>query len=233
MFTNAYPDAGPIPWIQKHPHAQHAVELNVTSPHWRALRSQGNLPFIGSVSEITRVIDAIHNGDPRAAAELLPLVYDELRQLAAHKMANEAPGHTLQPTALVHEAWMRLGGSDGPSFQNRAHFFGAAAEAMRRILIERARRRLAAKRGAGAAPIELDKIEIPSPVADDDQLLAVNEALEKFAALDPRKAELVKLRYFVGLSFEEAAAALGIAVPTAKQWWAYARAWLSVEMRRT
>ena len=121
-------------------------------------------------------------------------------------MANEAAGHTLQPTALVHEAWLRLGGNDAPSFQNRAHFFGAAAEAMRRILIERARRRIAAKRGAGAAVVDVDEIEIPSPVADDDQLLAVNEALEKFAAL-------------------------GIAVPTAKQWWAYARAWLTVELR--
>src|SRR6185436_17541894 len=158
-------------------------------------------------------------------------VYEELRRLAAQKMANEAAGHTLQPTALVHETWLRLGGSDTPSFQNRAHFFGAAAEAMRRILIERARRRVAAKRGGGAAMVDLEGIEIPSPVADDDQLLAVNEALEKFAAIEPRKAELVKLRYFVGMTFDEAAPALGIAVPTAKQWWAYARAWLTVELR--
>ena len=147
------------------------------------------------------------------------------------RMANEAPGQTLQPTALVHEAWLRLGGSEVPSFQNRAHFFGAAAEAMRRILIERARRRLAAKRGSGVVAVELDEVEIPSPAADDDKLLAVNEVLERFAALDPRKAELVNLRYFVGMSFDEAAAALGIAVPTAKQWWAYARAWLTVELR--
>ena len=162
---------------------------------------------------------------------MLPLVYDELRKLAAHRMAGEAAGQTLQPTALVHEAWLRLGGSDAPGFQNRAHFFGAAAEAMRRILIERARRRLAAKRGGGVVAVELDEIAIPPPTADDDQLLAVNEALEKFAALDPCKAELVKLRYFVGMSFDEAATALGIAVPTAKQWWAYARAWLTVELR--
>lgn len=183
------------------------------------------------MSELTRVLDRVQQGDTRAAGELLPLVYDELRQLASAKMAREAAGHTLQPTALVHEAWLRLGGNAAPSFQNRAHFFGAAAEAMRRILIERARRRLAAKRGGGTAPVDLDEIEIPSPVADDDQLLAVNEALEKFAVLDPRKAELVKLRYFVGMSFDEAATALGIAVPTAKQWWAYARAWLTVELR--
>jgi RNA polymerase sigma factor (TIGR02999 family) len=183
------------------------------------------------MSEITRVLNSVQQDGADAADELLPLVYQELRKLAAQKMANEAVGHTLQPTALVHEAWLRLGGSEAPSFQNRAQFFGAAAEAMRRILIERARRRLAAKRGGGTVPVDLDEIEIPSPAADDDQLLAVNGALEKFAALDPRKAELVKLRYFVGMSFDETATALGIAVPTAKQWWAYARAWLTVELR--
>ena len=183
------------------------------------------------MSDITRVLNLVQQGDARAAGELLPLVYDELRRLATQKMTREAAGHILQPTALVHEAWLRLGGSEAPSFQNRAHFFGAAAEAMRRILIERARRRLAVKRGGGIAPVALDEIEIPSPTADDDQLLAVNEALEKFAALEPRMAELVKLRYFVGMSFDEAATALGIAVPTAKQWWAYARAWLTVELR--
>jgi RNA polymerase sigma factor (TIGR02999 family) len=183
------------------------------------------------VSEFTHILERVEHGDPKAAGELLPMVYEELRRLAAQKMAHEAAGHTLQPTALVHEAWLRLGGSETPVFQNRAHFFGAAAEAMRRILIEHARRRLAAKRGAGVAVVELDGLEISCPVADDDQLLAMNEALEKLAAVDPRKAELVKLRYFVGMNFEEAASALGIAVPTAKQWWAYARAWLTVEMR--
>ena len=159
------------------------------------------------------------------------MVYEELRRVAAQKMARESAGQTLQPTALVHEAWLRLGGDEAPSFENRAHFFGAAAEAMRRILIERSRRRLAAKRGGGAEVVDLDALEISSPVADDDQLLALNDALEKLATIDPRKAELVKLRYFVGMNFEETAAALGIAVPTAKQWWSYARAWLKVEMR--
>ena len=183
------------------------------------------------MNSFTQILERVEHGDSGATAELLPLVYDELRRLAAQKMVHEAAGHTLQPTALVHEAWLRLGGNEAPAFQNRAHFFGAAAEAMRRILIEHARRRLAAKRGAGVEAVDLDGLEISSPVADDDQLLAVNEALEKFAAVDPRKAELVKLRYFVGLNFEEAAAALGIAVPTAKQWWAYARAWLTVEIR--
>lgn len=183
------------------------------------------------MSDVTRVLDRSQQGDPKAAGELLPLVYDELRRLAASKMACEPQGHTLQPTALVHEAWLRLTGNAQAGFHNRSHFFSAAAEAMRRILIERARRRVAAKRGAGATMVDLDEIEIPSPVADDDQLLAINEALEKFAVLDPRKAELVKLRYFVGMSFDEAATVLGIAVPTAKQWWAYARAWLTVELR--
>lgn len=183
------------------------------------------------MSGITHILGRLEQGDAKAAGELLPLVYDELRRIAANKMANEAPGQTLQPTSLVHEAWLRLGGNDAPGFRSRGHFFGAAAEAMRRILIERARRRLAVKRGGGVVLEELDEFAIPPAAADDDQLLAVNEALEKFAVLDPRKAELVKLRYFVGMSFEEAATALGIAVPTAKQWWAYARAWLTVELR--
>jgi RNA polymerase sigma factor (TIGR02999 family) len=186
--------------------------------------------YAGGVSEFTHILERVEQGDTQAAAKLIPLVYDELRRLAAQKMSGEAAGHTLQPTALVHEAWLRLGGEDAPAFQNRAHFFGAAAEAMRRILIEHARRRLAAKRGSGVTPLDADELEISSPMADDDQLLAVNDALEKFSTVDARKAELVKLRYFVGLNFEEAAAALGIAVPTAKQWWAYARAWLTVEM---
>jgi RNA polymerase sigma factor (TIGR02999 family) len=183
------------------------------------------------MSDVTQLLQAASAGDPQAAEELLPLVYEELRRLAAQKMAGEARVQTLQPTALVHEAWLRLAGDEAARFENRAHFFGAAAEAMRRILIDRARRRLAAKRGSGVTPSDVDEIEIPSPASDDDSLLRVNEALEKFTVIDPRKAELVKLRYFVGMNFEESAAALGIAVPTVKQWWAYARAWLSVEMR--
>ena len=157
---------------------------------------------------------------------MLPLVYAELRQLARAKMAREQPGHTLQPTALVHEAWLRLGVQ---SFENRAHFFAAAAEGMRRILVDRARRRLAAKRSAGGECADVDEIEIPAPVPDD-QLLAVNDAVARFAEVDARKAELVKLRYFVGMNFEQAAEVLGIAVPTAKQWWTYSRAWLRAEL---
>ena len=148
-------------------------------------------------------------------------------------MAGEAPGQTLQPTALVHEAWLRLGADAQPTWQSRGHFFAAAAEAMRRILVERARRRTALKRGGGADRVSLDEVEIPVYLADDDLLLAVHEALEKLAAVRPRQAELVKLRYFTGMTFEEAASVLGIAVPTAKDWWAFARAWLAVELRPT
>lgn len=185
-------------------------------------------------SEVTRILDRARQGDSQAAAELLPLVYDELRRLAAQRMAAESSTQTLQPTALVHEAWLRLTGNNGQKeFANRAHFFGAAAEAMRRILIERARRRLATKRGGGAPHVDMHELEIAAPLNDDEALLRLDEALEQYAALDPRKAQLVKLRYFVGLNYEEAAAALGIAVPTAKEWWAYARAWLAVEMQTT
>jgi RNA polymerase sigma factor (TIGR02999 family) len=181
------------------------------------------------MSEAKHILKRAGQGDPQAAEELLPLVYAELRRLAAQKMAAESPGHTLQPTALVHEAWLRLAGEK--EFANRAHFFGAAAEAMRRILIERARRRMTAKRGGGVERVDADEMEIATPAVDDEALLRLNEALEKFAAVDARKAGLVKLRYFAGMNYEETAAALGIAVPTAKEWWAYARAWLAVEMR--
>lgn len=184
------------------------------------------------MSELTVILRRIRQGEDSAVEELMPLVYGELRRMAAGRMSRESAGQTLQPTALVHEAWLRLAGDSGPHFQNRSHFFAAAAEAMRRILVERARRRTAAKRGAGAPHADVDQFDIPSPTADDDHLLAVHEALERFAALDSRKAELVKLRYFVGTSFEETASALGITVPVAKQWWAFARAWLSVEMKR-
>ena len=180
------------------------------------------------MSDVTQILSAVERGE-RRAEELLPLVYAELRRLAAHRLAGERNEHTLQPTALVHEAWLKIAGADARTWQGRQHFFAAAAEAMRHILVDRARRRQAAKRGAGAQHIDADEVDIPAP-APDDQLLAVHEALAKFAAVDARKAELVKLRYFVGLSFEETAETLGIAVPTAKQWWAYARAWLRVEI---
>ncbi len=184
------------------------------------------------MSDVTQLLQAAATGDSRAAAELLPLVYDELRRLAAHRLANERNGHTLQPTALVHEVWLKISRDEQRAWNGRQHFFAAAAEAMRRILVDNARRRLAAKRGAGEVCQDADELEIPAP-GPDDQLLAVHEALEKFATLDARKGELVKLRYFVGMTFEEAAVALDIAVPTAKQWWAYSRAWLRVEIAAT
>ena len=190
-----------------------------------------NCIVCGHMHDVTSLLGDAAAGDAHALNMLYEQVYAELRAIAANKMASERNGHTLQPTALVNEAYLRMAGSKEIKFENRAHFFSAAAEVMRRILIERACRRLAAKRGAGVEPIPLDDLELPSPVASDDQLLAMDDALQKFAALDPRKAELVKLRYFVGMSFEETAAALEIAVPTAKQWWAFARAWLAVEMR--
>jgi len=181
------------------------------------------------MSEATQLLCAIESGDPKAAEQLLPLVYQELRRLAASRMAHEAAGQTLQPTALVHEAWLRLVGNQTPTFQNRAHFFAAAAEAMRRILIERARRRQAACHGGGQQRVELEQVELPFP-GDDEQILAVDDALEQLAAAHPQEAEVVKLRYFVGLTHEEVADALGISVRTAKSYWAHARAWLFHEI---
>ena len=174
---------------------------------------------------VTQVLEAARQGDPQAATQLLPLVYTELRKLAAAKMARELPGQTLQPTALVHEAWLRVSGPGHTNYQNRAHFFSAAAEAMRRILIDNARRKQAQRHGGGQARVDLEEADIVAP-GDDEQLLAIHEALDQFAALDPAKAELVKLRYFVGLAFAEAAEVLGVSEVTAKRDWALARAWL-------
>ena len=181
------------------------------------------------MSEATLLLNAIESGDAKAADQLLPLVYEELRRLAASKMAHEAAGQTLQPTALVHEAWLRLVGNQNPTFRNRAHFFAAAAEAMRRILIERARQRQAVRHGGGQQRVDLEQVELPFP-GDDNQLLAVNDALDKLAAAHPVEAQVVKLRYFIGLTHDEAAAALGISVRTAKSYWAHARAWLFQEI---
>jgi len=183
------------------------------------------------VSDVTRILQAAQQGDPTAADQLLPLVYDELRRLAASKMANEASGHTLQPTALVHEAWMRLVGTDNPTFAGRAHFFAASAEAMRRILIDRARRKNALRHGGKQERVDVQNVDLASPDADD-QLLAVNEALDKLAAQDPIEAQLVKLRYFIGLTVDEAASLLEISPRTARNYWAHARTWLYHEITR-
>ena len=168
---------------------------------------------------------------PRAPAEvsaadaLLSLVYEELRKLAADRMANEAAGHTLQPTALVHEAWLRLMRSDAQQFENRAHFFAAAAEAMRRILIDHARRKSARKHGGNLERVDLEQIDLPTR-AEDDTLLRVNDSLDALAREDPKAAELVKLRFFGGLSVEESAGVLGVSDRTARRYWRFARAWL-------
>lgn len=177
------------------------------------------------MSEATRLLNAIESGNAMAADRLLPLVYEELRRLAARKMSGEAPGQTLQPTVLVHEAWLRLVGRDDPKFKGRAHFFAAAAEAMRQILIDRARRKRSLKRGGGAPNVNLEQVDVAAR-ADDETLLLIDEALEKLAREDARAAELVKLRFFAGLTNEEAARALGISERSAKRYWTFARAWL-------
>jgi RNA polymerase sigma factor (TIGR02999 family) len=175
------------------------------------------------------MLDAIKEGDPQAADQLLPLVYSELRQLAHARMAQEKPGQTLQPTALVHEAWLKLG--EGSRFENRAHFFAAAAEAMRRILIDRARRKLTVRHGGGQQNLDVDEFEIAAPMESEDTLLAVHEALASFEKEDPQKAALVKLRFFAGLTLAEAGAVLGYCDRTAKRHWVYAKAWLTDAMR--
>jgi RNA polymerase sigma factor (TIGR02999 family) len=183
------------------------------------------------MSDVTRILSAIEQGDPHAAAELLPLVYDELRRLAAAQMAEERPGQTLQPTALVHEAYLRLvSGGQTAAWDHRGHFFAAAAEAMRRILIDAARRKLTGKHGGDRRRVDLDCLEAAAPSRDAD-LVALDEALTKFAAEDPVKAKLVTLRYFAGLSVEAAAEALGLSRATAARYWHYARTWLYCELR--
>ena len=196
-----------------------------TSGAWHGHRLSSAGFRAKNMSDATVMLAAIKAGDSKAAEELLVLVYDELRRLAASKLAHESPGQTLQPTALVHEAWLRLVGGNTPSFKDREHFFRASAEAMRRILIDRARRKLTIRHGGEFQRVDLDGFDLAAP-AVDNQLLAVNEALDKFASEHPVQAELVKLRYFAGLSHQEAAEALGIGRRAADRLWALARAWL-------
>lgn len=186
--------------------------------------------MVYTMSQLTRVLDQIQQGNEKAADELLPLVYEELRKLAAHKMAGEAPGQTLQPTALVHEAWLRLTGAENKTWDSQGHFFAAAAEAMRRILIERARAKSRLRRGSRAEHVPLDHVTIASE-DPSETVLAINEALDRLTARDPFKAEVVKMRYFVGLSQDEIARALGVSEPTVRRHWAIARAWLYAEMK--
>jgi RNA polymerase sigma factor (TIGR02999 family) len=183
------------------------------------------------MNEVTRILSAIEHGDPQAVEKLLPLVYDELRKLAAQRMTQEKPGQTLQATALVHDAYLRLvGPDDAQKWDSRGHFFAAAAEAMRRILIDNARRKRTEKHGGQRERLDLDAVDIMADAPSED-LLALDEALTKFAAEDPIKAEVVKLRYFAGLSEEEAARALGISRTTAHRHWHYAKVWLFRELR--
>jgi RNA polymerase sigma factor (TIGR02999 family) len=182
------------------------------------------------MSEVTRILSAIEQGDPHAAEQLLPLVYDELRRLAAARMAHEKPGQTLDATALVHEAYLRLvGAGANKRWDGRGHFFAAAAEAMRRILVENARRKKSLKRGGDRHREELDGDRLVAPMPRED-LLALDEALARLADRDPVKADLVKLRYFAGLTLDQAAAALSLSPATADRYWAYARAWLHQEI---
>jgi RNA polymerase sigma factor (TIGR02999 family) len=184
------------------------------------------------MSDVTQILRQIESGDPAAAEHLLPLVYDELRQLAAARLTREQPGRTLQATALVHEAWLRLvGGNQDQNWESRGHFFAAAAEAMRRILIDVAREKQSLRRGGAHQRESIELAELPAPEIPAD-VLALNEALERFEQLDPAKAALVKLRYFAGLTIPEAAAALGVSTTTADRHWAYARAWLHAEIRK-
>lgn len=184
------------------------------------------------MSDVTRLLIAMQDGDPGAASQLLPLVYDELRRLAAQKLAHENPGQTLQPTALVHEAYLRLVGTEEPSrdWQGRGHFFAAAAEAMRRILVENARRKRSHKRGGGRTRLALDPDQVAAPEVSAD-FLALDEALTKLAASEPRVAQLVQLRYFGGLTIKQAAEVLNISTRTANADWAYARSWLLATIR--
>ena len=185
------------------------------------------------MSDVTRILTAIEQGDANAADQLLPLVYEELRRLAARKMSAELPGQTLQATALVHEAYIRLVGSQAPGWKGRTHFFAAAAEAMRRILIDNARRKKSIRYGGGRHKIDLDEAAPPGDNQTHfDDVLALDEALEKLSAKDKVKADLVKLRYFAGLTSEQAAEVLGISHNTADQYWAYARSWLRLEITK-
>jgi RNA polymerase sigma factor (TIGR02999 family) len=184
-----------------------------------------------TMNNLTEKLQAVAQDDRKASDELLPVVYEELRRLAAWKMSHEVPGHTLQATALVHEAWLRLAGQQGQQWQNRTHFFGAAAEAMRRILIESARRKKRLKHGGEYERVNLEHVELPSPMPDEE-LLALDEALDKLAEIDGRAAEVVKLCFFAGLTQPQAAKELGISLATVERSWAFARAWLFREIQQ-
>ena len=205
-----------------------APALSQPDTNKERLPAISSFALIVPVSEVTRILGAVERGNPAAAEELLPLVYDELRRQAAARMAREPAGQTIQATALVHEAWIRLAGQRNRHYQNRHRFFGAAAEVMRRILVDRARRRRAARHGGGLERVKLDAVEIPN--ADDELIQAVHEALDGLARLDPQKAEIVKLHFFVGLTFTEIATLLEINERTVRRHWTFAKAWMCKEL---
>jgi RNA polymerase sigma factor (TIGR02999 family) len=197
-----------------------------------SLKSPADVPCCRDMTDATLLLTAVEQGAPKAAEKLLELVYEELRRLASSKMAREKPGQTLQPTELVHEAWLRLVGVKNPNFQNRAHFFFAAAEAMRRILIDRARRKLTQRHGGGFQRVDLEGQDLAAPGADQ-QLLAVHEVLDSLAKVYPVQAEVVKLRYFAGMTNEETAQVLGISLTTTKAYWTFARTWILHEIEHS
>jgi RNA polymerase sigma factor (TIGR02999 family) len=210
---------------------RHVNRSNSRSPERiLSISTDARRPLAPSMNEVTQILSAAEQGDPGAAEQLLPLVYHELRKLAAHKLAREKAGQTIEATALVHDAYLRLvGGGDDQRFSHRGHFFAAAAEAMRRILVENARRKRSTKHGGGLVRRDLDHIQLAAPQIGGD-LEALDEALSRLAKKDPIKADLVKLRHFAGLTIEEAAQSLGISMTTANRYWAYARAWLHQEI---
>lgn len=205
-----------------------AIRIGVAAKHEAVSAEECVVP--SDMSDATRLLSAVSEGDRDAAEKLLAVVYDELRRLAASKMARESPGQTLQPTALVHEAWLRLIGANVPKFANRAHFFAAAAEAMRRILIDRARRKLTERHGGAFGRVNIEDHDLAAP-GPDEQLLAVHDVLDRFARQYPAQAQVVKLRYFAGMTNEETAQVLGVSVATVKNYWAFARSWIFNEIK--
>ena len=208
-----------------------SLRSKTTAPRQLALAFVRDSCIIASMPDATQFLRAMDAGDPKAADELLPLVYEELRRLAARKMANEVPGQTLQPTALVHEAWLRLSQQSRSEWKNREQFFAVAAEVMRRILVDRARRRRAQKHGGDLERVDLDAVDLPF-AGSDNLVLEVHEALERLAAEDPEKAQVVKLRFFVGLENAEVATLLGVSEKTVQRHWAFAKAWLTRAMQK-
>lgn len=231
MKTLATKAMNPANWISRSGFASPPVELPmpVDLPVVKAETAPDGDCDRKEMNDATAILKAVERGDAMSADQLLCLVYQELRRLAAFKMSRQAPGQTLQPTALVHEAWLKLMGTQNPSFKNRAHFFSAAAEAMRHILIDRARRKHTRRHGGGLERVPSEDFDLVAP-GPDEQMLAVNEALDKFALRYPAQAEVVKLRYFAGMTNEETAQLLGISISSVKNYWDFSRAWLFKEI---